>query len=98
MPNIILSADAEQEMRQILNLLDLQSVIQILEKQTKDLPPELQQFYMDEIDLWGAIGDKKQLINAIINITEESVGLDSVMDLFETLTQPVVPLEAHEQC
>jgi hypothetical protein len=97
MPNIILSADAEQEMRQILNLLDLQSVIQILEKQTKDLPPELQQFYMDEIDLWGAIGDKKQLINAIINITEESVGLDSVMDLFETLTQPVVPLEAREQ-
>jgi len=94
MPRVILSTDVEKEMRELLNLLSLPSIIQILEKQIEDLPLETQQFYLDEIDLWGSIGDKQQLISAIINITEEAVGLDEVMNLFDVVTQGLPAVQA----
>jgi len=94
MANFLVDADSEREMRDILSHLGLPEIINILRVQTDDMDPEQAQFYLDEIDLWGSIGDKQQLISDIINIAEEYVGLDEVMDVFEDLTQGLPPVEA----
>ena len=94
MPNFIIDADNEKELRQILSYLSLPEIIHILETQMKDMPDDVKQFYVDEIALWGAIGNKQQLISDIINIAEESVGLDDVMEVFDEFTEGLAPLEA----
>jgi len=94
MTNFLIDADSEEEMRQVLSYLDLPEIIKILKIQTNDMPPEQQKFYLDEIELWGAIGDKQQLISNIINIAEEYVGLEEVMEVFEVLTEGLPPMEA----
>jgi hypothetical protein len=94
MGNFSIGADTEKEMRQILTYLSLPDIINMLRVQTEDMPPEKRQFYLDEIEMWGAIGDKQQLISDIIDIAEEYVGLDEVMDIFETLTEGLPPVEA----
>jgi len=94
MPNLLINADAEEEMRQILSYLDLTDIVKILRTQTKDMPPDKAQFYLDEINMWGSLGDKQQLISDIINIAEEYVGLEQVMDVFETLTEGLPSVEA----
>ena len=93
MPNFI-NADAEREMYQILNYLSLPDIIKILRKQIEDMPSDKQKFYLDEINLWGTLGDKRQLINDIISIAEEYVGLDELMGVFDLLTQNLPPIDA----
>jgi hypothetical protein len=85
--------DAEQEMREMLSFLSLPDIIQILRTQANDMPPDKKQFYLDEINMWGSLGDKQQLISDIINIAEEYVGLEEVMGIFDTLTEGL-PKEA----
>ena len=94
MANFLINADTEREMREILDFFSLPDIIHILRAQIVDLPPEEQKFYSDEIDLWGALGDKQQLISAIINIAEAYVGINSVMELFDKFTQGLPPVEA----
>lgn len=94
MSNFLIDADAEKEMREVLNYLSLSDIIKILQVQAEDMPPDKRAFYLDEIKMWGALGDKQQLISDIINIAEEYVGLEQVMDVFEALTQGLPSVEA----
>ena len=82
MPNFLVNADSEEKMREILSVFELPDIVKMLRAQLEGMPPAEKDFYLGEIEMWGAIGDKQQLISDIINIAEQYVGLEEVMEVF----------------
>jgi len=94
MANVMINADAEQELREVLSYLSLPDIINILQIYIATVPEDEQEFYLGEIDMWGSVGKKQLLISDIIQIIEDTVGLDEVMDVFDTLTEGLPDIQA----
>jgi hypothetical protein len=74
MPDKPLSA--EQEMYSLLSMLSLPEIESILTKLASSLPSEQKNYYMNEIKMWGSLGQKQILINNIIDL----VAADEIME------------------
>jgi len=94
MAKLIVLAEAEQDLINLLNMLPTESLSSILTKLADQLPEEQKQFYMAEIGTWGALGKKNVLINDIVDIITEYMPPEVLMEEVDEITETAFPMNA----
>jgi len=71
----------EQQMFDLLSVFSMSDIIGILTKLSEELSHTEREFYLGEIDTWGSIGNKKILINDIIDLVDAAGVIDTVDEM-----------------
>lgn len=86
----------EKEIRELLDMLPLQDIVNLLEKNVEELPEVDKTFYRAEIDMWGRLGDKKHLISDLIGLIPDEL-LSEIIDEVDTASSELFPIEGQEK-
>jgi hypothetical protein len=74
-----------EDLRDLLSSWTIDELTRWVLRNTEDLPQEEQQFYKEDVEFWGSLGDKVHLTDSVVNLINDHVPLDVIEELFEAI-------------